>query len=160
MRMFRDLSISRKLLGAFAGLIVILAVANALVFLQLRTIHAAVDSTVSTGQRADELQAVELGMLEMQNALRGYAIAGQPAFLATYREQSAKLDNALASFEHNAEEPAQRQRAADLKADFDTWRATYGEPVITMAQDPATKPQALEMLGRKSLGKLRAGLRP
>jgi methyl-accepting chemotaxis protein len=157
--MFSDLSISRKLLAAFAGLVVILAGANALVFLQLRTIRTVADSTVSTTQRADELQDAELGMLEMQNALRGYAIAGQPAFLQTYREQSAKLDRVLESFQRNSQEPEQSARAAALRGDFDTWRATYGEPVIALAQDPATKPQALEMLGRKSLGKLRAGLK-
>ena len=157
--MLRNMSISRKLSGAFAGLILILVGANALVVHQLSAIRTAVDMTVRSGVRADELSDVELGMLEMQNALRGYAIAGEPAFLKTYHEGSARIDTQLESFRANSDAPEQSARAAALKADFDTWRATYGEPVIALAQNPATKPQAFEMLGRKSLGKLRAGLK-
>ena len=157
--MFDNLSISRKLSGAFAGLILILVGANGLVMQQLQAIHSAVDQTARSSERADELDDVQLGMLEMQNALRGFAIAGEPAFLKTYRDSSAKLDQSLESFRSRSEDPAQVQRAADLKSEFDAWRATYGEPVIALAQDPATKPQAFDMLGRKSLGKLRAGLK-
>ena len=157
--MLKNMSISRKLSAAFAGVILILIGANALVVHQLSAIRAAVDMTVRSGARADELRAVELGMLEMQNALRGFAIAGEPAFLTTYREGSARIDASLESFSSNAEDPEQSQRATALKADFDAWRAAYGEPVIALAQNPATKPQAFDMLGRKSLGKLRAGLK-
>jgi len=157
--LFDNLSISRKLSGAFAGLILILVGANGLVMQQLQAIHSAVDQTARSSERADELDDVQLGMLEMQNALRGFAIAGEPAFLKTYRDSSAKLDQSLESFRSRSKDPAQVQRAADLKSEFDAWRATYGEPVIALAQDPATKPQAFDMLGRKSLGKLRAGLK-
>jgi methyl-accepting chemotaxis protein len=156
---FRNLSISRKLTGAFAGLILILAGANALVLHQLRAIQQVVDANVRSTERAAELRAVELGMLEMQNALRGFAIAGEPAFLKTYRQGSARIDEQLESFKAKADEPAQAERAAALRTEFDSWRAAYGEPVIALAQDPATKPQAFDMLGRKSLGKLRAGLK-
>jgi methyl-accepting chemotaxis protein len=156
---FKNLRISRKLSGAFAGLILILVGANVLVMHQLHAIRAAVDQTVRSSARADELSDAQIGMLEMQNALRGFAIAGEPAFLKTYHESSAKLDKTLESFRSQSDDPAQAQRAAALKAEFDTWRATYGEPVIALAQDPATKPQAFDMLGRKSLGKLRAGLK-
>ena len=50
--MFRNLSISRKLTGAFAGLILILAGANALVLHQLRAIQQVVDANVSSTARA------------------------------------------------------------------------------------------------------------
>jgi methyl-accepting chemotaxis protein len=145
---FKNLSISRKLSGAFAGLILILVGANLLIAHQLEAIHKAVDQTVQSSERADELGEAQVGMLEMQNALRGFAIAGEPAFLKTYHESSSELDKTLESFRSQSRDPAQAQRAVALKTEFDTWRATYGEPVIALAQDPATKPQALPCSGR------------
>jgi methyl-accepting chemotaxis protein len=153
-----NLKIVRKLLLAFAVLIAISSVSDAIVFSELRTIKSAAQNNDRTYDLSMDVQLVMRGMVEQQNAIRGYVIGGDPAFLETYRNSSDEIDGALDRFAANTAKPEQKQRALELKAAFATWRARYGDPPLALARDPAARPQAQALVSGKTLGDLRRRL--
>ncbi|WP_308237925.1 methyl-accepting chemotaxis protein [Phenylobacterium sp. J426] len=67
----------------------------------------------------------------------------------------AITDKALASFIENTSSDEQRARAEKLQQQFAAWRPEYADKPMTLAKDPATRDQAFQILGKKTLGELR-----
>jgi methyl-accepting chemotaxis protein len=158
--MFIDnLKFSRKLISAFAALIVVTLAGDALIFSKLRVIEEASRKNDVTYDLTQDVGAVERGAIEQLNAVRGYLVAGDERFLQTYNEQSAATDKALAEFLTRTSSPEQRQRAERLKADLATWRREAVEQPLVLARNPATRAEAIEIMSRKTLDQVRADMR-
>ena len=154
---YRDLRISVKLGVAFIALIVISAISSATVFASLKKIEdASVSSQRSLALVAQAEQIMTL-VLEQQNALRGYVILGDPKFAKTYAESKEKFDASLEAFEAKTTVPAQKARIIALRGAMADWRSAIGEPALTLMANPAAgREQAGQLLGKKSLTKIRA----
>ncbi|WP_334162335.1 methyl-accepting chemotaxis protein [Phenylobacterium sp.] len=143
---------------AFAAVIAVSVTSNVVVFSQLRHIEELSRLKEVGNDRTLELDVVKTGLIEQQNAIRGFAIGQDPSFEKTYREQVAATDAALDSFIANHRDPHQRQRAEDLQKLFTEWRPEYAEKPLALARDPATRGEAMAILGMKTLGKLRGSI--
>ena len=153
-----NLKFSRKLFLAFATLIFVAMAGDALVFGKINEIRVASEKNDRTYDLSMDVQVMLRGMVEQQNAIRGYVLAGDPSFLESYKENVAKVDQAIEHFASNTSSPAQKERALKLKEQFAAWRVEYGDRPLELASDPATRPQAVAIMGKKTLGQLRTTL--
>ena len=84
MSAFANLPISRKLMAAFAAVVVVVFASSAIVFDRLRVIEWAHDWRVHTIDVLDTLQNAMDAMLDQETGLRGYLITGDENFLEPY----------------------------------------------------------------------------
>jgi len=154
---FKDLNIPAKLGVAFCTLIVVSAISSAVVFASLKRIDEASISSqrsMSLAAQAEEIMAL---VLEQQNALRGYALMGDPAFAKTYGQAKDKFDTRLDAFEAKTTVPAQKERIQRLRTAMTAWRHDIADPSLAAMADPvAGRQQAGQLLGKKSLTEIRA----
>lgn len=152
----KDLKVSKKILLAFAALIALSAVGDGVVLAQLRAIDRSARLNDQAFDLSADVRTIKGGLIEQQNAIRGYVMSGNATFLDTYRQQAAATQAALDHFAANAETEGQRQQTEVLKRAIDGWRAQHADRPLALTDDPATHAQAVAMMSAKSLGGLRA----
>ncbi len=81
---FNNFRIRAKLVIAFGAVIAAYLVATALIMGSLSQLNAASESALRGQLVASKGETLLKGVLEQQNAVRGYALLGDPAFLETY----------------------------------------------------------------------------
>jgi len=153
---FQDLKISTKLGIAFSALILAFAVSSSVVFISLQSIDKASTSSQRSLVLASQAETMMSLILEQQNALRGYALTDDPAFVEVYQDNAAELDKALDAFEAKTTQAAQKERIQKTRAAMADWRRDVAEPTLAAMKDPAGKAQAGALIGKKSLDDLRA----
>ncbi len=153
---FNNFRIRAKLVIAFGAVIAAYLVATALIMGSLSQLNAASESALRGQLVASKGETLLKGVLEQQNAVRGYALLGDPAFLETYNEEKVAFDAALNDFENTTRLPAQKARAEKMREAMATWRAEVGDPAVAAMSDPAGRETAAALVGKKSLGGLRA----
>jgi methyl-accepting chemotaxis protein len=95
-------------------------------------------------------------ILDEQNALRGYALSGDPAFVAVYQANAAEFDKALETFENKTTQTAQKERIQRMRATMADWRRDFAEPTLAAMKDPVVgKAQASALMGKQSMDELR-----
>ncbi|MCR5879030.1 methyl-accepting chemotaxis protein [Phenylobacterium sp. J367] len=157
--MLNNLKISKKLMVAFAAIIVVSTIGDALVFAKLMTIRSAAEKNDRTYDLSMDVQTMLQGLVEQQNAIRGYIISGgDQSFYETYKEHQTAVDQAMNNFEAKTSSPEQKARVQRLQQAFTVWRADYAERPLELARNPATREEALAIMGKKTLGDLRATL--
>jgi methyl-accepting chemotaxis protein len=154
-----NLKISRKLMVAFAAVIAVVTLANGAIFWKVQDSQrysGLVQFGVDRGKNLDE---VEKNLIEQVSAVRGFVLSQDEAFEKTYQEKGAELDTSLDEFIRLHKVPAQVERAGKLRESIKTWRAENAERPMALARDPATRGEAVAILGRKTLSPIRAQLR-
>nr|WP_294816193.1 methyl-accepting chemotaxis protein [uncultured Sphingomonas sp.] len=154
MMSLQNLSISRKLGGAFAVLIVIFVGVGGLVFSNLSSLVIAAAEKEQSLRALEKSQKLLTDVLEQQNAARGFAILGKEEFLKTYQENGEKFGETVAEFKKYSTSPEQHARIDQLVANVQTLRGKL-DHVIELARNPATRGQAGELSGVKMLGDIR-----
>lgn len=95
----------------------------------------AAQNTVATIQKADEsitaaIQA-EKFIVDEETALRGYQLTADKTFLAPYRASEGPFKAQLDLLRHNLEVQHESTQLVDeIKANHDTWRISFAEPLI------------------------------
>jgi methyl-accepting chemotaxis protein len=153
---FKDLRMSAKLGVAFCAVILVSAVSSGVVFTSLKKINEASVSSQRSLALVAQAEAIMIQVIEQQNAVRGYALLGEPRLADNYANAKTEFDTRLDAFEAKTTVAAQKARIRNLRAAMAEWRRDVGEPAMRMAEDPASRPQAAALAGQKSLGKLRA----
>uniref|UniRef100_B0T987 Methyl-accepting chemotaxis sensory transducer n=1 Tax=Caulobacter sp. (strain K31) TaxID=366602 RepID=B0T987_CAUSK len=153
-----DLKVSKKILSAFAALIALSAVGDAIVLAQLRAIDRSARLNDQAFDLSSDVRTIKSGLVEQQNAIRGYVMSGNATFLDTYRQQAAATQTALDHFASNAQSPGQREQAEVLKGKIDAWRVQYGDRPLALSDDAATHDQAMAIMSTKTLGELRTAI--
>jgi methyl-accepting chemotaxis protein len=152
-----DLNISKKLALGFAGVVTIVTVMCVGLALNLHSIKAAVAANDDEVAQLNLSHDVELQLIERMNGVRGFAITADPSFLKAVDTAKGKYDTAMNAWVKAAPEDAVTTGA--IKAEMDSIFADQDEQV-SLAKDPATRPEALEKLGKKGrLNKIRALLK-
>ncbi|WP_369061611.1 methyl-accepting chemotaxis protein [Caulobacter sp. 73W] len=153
---FNNFRIRAKLIVAFGAVIAAFLVATGLILSSLAQLDAASSSALRGQLVAGKGEVLLKGVLEQQNAVRGYVLLADTAFLDTYNEEKAAFDAALNDFENTTRLPAQKARAEQMREAMATWRAEVGDPAVSAMSDPTTgRETATALVGKKSLGGLR-----
>jgi methyl-accepting chemotaxis protein len=143
------LKISGKLVAAFAVILLVFSVQSGGLFLSLNAnLDAAKKNNVSY-LNSNDLDAVLLGVIEQQNAVRAFAATVDDQFLAKYADSGARVDQHLAAFRGRTTRPEQRERAGRLRTAIDDWRHQT-DAQVALLKDPATRDQ-----GRAQVATLR-----
>ena len=154
---FQDLKVSAKLGIAFSALILAFVISSGVVFTSLQAIDKASTSSQRSLTLAGQAETMMGLILEQQNALRGYALSDDPAFVAVYQDNAAEFDKALDAFETKTTQTAQKERIQRMRAGMADWRRDIAEPTLAAMKDPvAGKAQAATLIGKKSMEELRA----
>jgi methyl-accepting chemotaxis protein len=154
---FQDLKISAKLGIAFSALILAFVISSCVVFTSLQSIDKASTSSQRSLVLAGQAETLMGLILEQQNALRGYVLSDDAAFVEVYRDNAAELDKALDAFETKTTQVAQKERIQHMRAGMADWRRDIAEPTLAAMKDPvAGKAQASALIGQKSMDELRA----
>ncbi|MGY2051576.1 methyl-accepting chemotaxis protein [Methylobacterium sp. JK268] len=161
MRSLNTLRIVARLSLAFGSLVAITLVVNALNFVNSRSIEERIGWTEHTHEVLGAVDAVVAAMLNQETGLRGYLVAGEPQFLAPYREGRAGYQVALdAARRLTRDNPGQQARLSDFDRLAQTWMRDVAEREIALMAEPATREQARAMVssgaGKTSMDALRA----
>ncbi|MBO9545304.1 methyl-accepting chemotaxis protein [Caulobacter sp.] len=150
------LKITGKIVLAFVALIGAFAVASTVVFVSLGVIRDNAVAVERSFKLAKYAAHTETLVLEQQSAVRGFLVTGDERFVRAYRESAANFDRDLDTFISRSTRADQIERARHLQALAQEWRTTRADRQIELARDPATRPQALAMIGRGGLDGIRA----
>ncbi len=150
----QNIPISRKLAGAFAALIVIFAGVGMIVFSNLSSLAEAADDKERSLRAMELSQKLLTGVLEQQNAARGFAILGKDEFFKTYEENGEKFFKMVEEFKQVSSGDEQHARADRLVSEVKELRGKL-DNIIRLARNPATRAEAGELSGVKMLGEIR-----
>ncbi|ORE92077.1 methyl-accepting chemotaxis protein [Aurantimonas sp. 22II-16-19i] len=153
---FSHIKTSRKLILAFAAVIVATAAADVVVYSALDTINEKANDNRASYELNVEAEILLETMLEQQNAVRGYLITGNDRFATTYTKAKGEFDKAAATFEARTVSSEQAARIRELKSVVASWRSESAEPQIEFARNPATRGEAFALTGQMGLAKGRA----
>ena len=136
-----DVSVSKKLTLSFAGVVSILLVMCAAVFMSLTSVRgASSDNDESHSELATETTALD-ALVEQQNAVRGFVASGDQSFLAAVDKQGEVFEAALDSLTKLPLDLDERSALANLK-DAAAEIRTQEDGQIALARNPATRVQA------------------
>ena len=153
--MLNNIKISKKLVAAFAVVIVTFLGVSGLVHFNLTQIEdAAADKEQATlvTNAADDLFS---SVLEQQNAVRGYVITGSKDFLDRYNKENGEYAEALKLFRDSNPGEDQLRRVAEFDKVVTAWRADRASVQIKLGSDRATAGQAAQFSSGASMNKLR-----
>jgi PAS domain S-box-containing protein len=158
---FMNLSISRKLMAAFAGVVAVIFVSSAVVYDRLRVIEEAKNSRVHTTHVLEMLQSAMDAMLDQETGVRGYLISGNEGSLEPYHSGSNAFAAAFRKLKDlTSDNPAQQSRLDELNELAPKWRSEVAERAIALMAKPETREdaRALEgsMAGKAAMDLIRA----
>lgn len=158
MSAFANLPISRKLMAAFAAVVVVVFASSAIVFDRLRVIEWAHDWRVHTIDVLDTLQNAMDAMLDQETGLRGYLITGDENFLEPYHRGGKAYAAAFqkikdltsdnpAQQSRTSDNPAQQSRLDELNELARKWRSGFAERAIALMAKFETREDARALEG-------------
>ncbi|SEM77619.1 methyl-accepting chemotaxis protein [Sphingomonas gellani] len=151
--MFRNLSIARKLVIAFAMLITASVISSLSVYSNLKKIEASAAANDNSIVVAEAGKAMMAAVLEQQNAVRGFVVAsGKGDFLAAFRRHRDTFEDAVDRFKHHTKMPDQADRAERLRGMVHEWQALQQRKI---AADTASGFQVLVAADQNDLNAVR-----
>ncbi|TAL44963.1 MAG: methyl-accepting chemotaxis protein, partial [Salinibacterium sp.] len=153
-----NVKFSKKIIVTLGAMIAIFTACNAVIYWQMRTIEAMELRNDLTFDLTIEAQTILRGVVEQQASARGYVLAEDPLVLQQHRESRTLTAKSLDRFISHTSSEEQRVRAIALRAAIAEWQVQHLDRPLALARDPAQRPAAMAMLGRKSLGPIRKDL--
>ena len=143
MSFFANLPIARKLLIAFAAVILAMAATSSIVYQKLRFIEQSAGWTEHTYIVLETLDAAMAAMVDQETGLRGYLVSGENKFLDPYRTGAQSYSAALQKVrELTSDNPAQQTKLQNLDQFAQRWRAEVAEEEIGLMAKPDMREQA------------------
>ncbi len=137
-----NLKISRKLILAFAALILASVGASSFVYFKLNDVEHAIEQVDRSNERTILVQRAYTQLVEFQATLRGYAMTGQESRIEEYRGYFATFTEAITQFRESTALPEQRERADRLIQLANEMRDT-AENAVANNSDPVARSQAV-----------------
>ncbi|WP_183203712.1 methyl-accepting chemotaxis protein [Brevundimonas lenta] len=138
--------VGRKLFLAFASVLTGIAVMGVIVFMQLLALEKAGDARSIANQAVRAASAAEFYLARQENSYRGFLVSNDDYYLERAAAHHASFEGKLTELRE-----IQPDRVAQFDAADKTANAWY-EHVVTggqvLARNPATRAQALAMVGR------------
>ncbi|WP_171013816.1 methyl-accepting chemotaxis protein [Chitinivorax sp. B] len=143
----RHFSIAQKLFFGFACVLAIVAVLVVVTLTNLRLMNKAIDRNEHTLEVIASVEQMQLGLLDAESAVRGFALTGlntvkEPVDkgIAAYQQHTDKLKQLL------AEQPEQLQRLEALSGLVKQWQAESVKPFIDLREKVTTGAAAMDEL--------------
>ncbi|MBC8130874.1 MAG: CHASE3 domain-containing protein [Rhizobiaceae bacterium] len=146
---------ARKLMIAFAVVVLTSVVASSLVFRSLAHIEAVSDLNIRSWELTTSTEEMLFLMIEQQNAVRGYVITGDEKYPTVYENAKTDLTRTAETFKAVTVSDVQRQRVSTLQAAVAEWQARSAEPQLELARNPETRAAAVAMVGKITLAEAR-----
>jgi signal transduction histidine kinase len=150
---FANLPISRKLMAAFAAVVVVICVSSAVVYDRLRVIESAQNKRVQATDVLETLQSAMDAMVDQETGVRGYLLSGDEKMLEPYHKGGDAYIAAIQKLKDiNSYDPAQQRRLDELDELAKKWRSGIAEREIALMAKPETYEDA-RALGGAMAGK-------
>jgi methyl-accepting chemotaxis protein len=161
MSWINNVRVSVKVSAVFAAICLVVGVSTAAIYTSLSTMKTTEHWTVHTYEVLEQLSDVVGGMVNAETGVRGYLIAGEPAFLGPYesgqKQFQAAADKVGSLTSDNA---GQQKRLERVRAHASDWLTNVAQREIALMKDPATQSKARELeasgAGKKAMDALRA----
>ena len=141
-----NLPLSRKLIFAFAAVLLAIAAMGATVFFNLRALSAAGELRSSANQTVRDTAMAEFKLARQENALRGFMLSVDDYYVERVNGHRADFKTALTSIRENGDATMDAQVDV-IEAAADEWFTQIAEQGIALARDPGTRAQAVAMIG-------------
>ena len=143
MSAFANLPVSRKLLAAFAAVVVVIFASSAIVYSRLLVIEGAKNLRVHTTQVLETLQTALDAMLDQETGVRGYLITGVESYLEPYHRGGNAYTATIQKIKDlTSNSPAQQRRLDELNDLAKKWRSGFAERAIVLMSKPETREDA------------------
>ena len=156
-----DLKISAKIALIMAVMLVITVGVSVISLRDIATISEAEGWADHTRELLAAVERMNTAMISRETGVRGYLISADPAYLEP--DRVGRQDFAAAwhvARDLTADNAAQQDRLATLKALADEWTGTVADREIALMKDPATRDEARRLessgVGKAAMDALRA----
>ncbi|MBB5017946.1 methyl-accepting chemotaxis protein [Chitinivorax tropicus] len=143
----RHLSIAQKLFFGFAGILAVVAVLVLITLTNLQLMNKAIDRNEHTLEVIASVEQMQLGLLDAESAVRGFALTGlntvkEPVDkgMATVQQHADKLKQLL------AEQPEQLSRLDAMNGLIKQWQSESVKPFIELREKVTTGAAAMDEL--------------
>lgn len=127
-----NLSIARKLYGAFAAVVAVLVVLGVTFYSCFSSVTEANGWNAHTYQVIDETRGLTESLVNMETGLRGFAIVGDDSMLDPYRQGTDAFMQRLAKAKALTSDNAQQQeRLRRLETQEASWASTFANNLLT-----------------------------
>ncbi|MBK1842632.1 CHASE3 domain-containing protein [Azospirillum sp. YIM B02556] len=141
-----NVSIAKKIAGAFASVVAIALAVAFSSYSKLSFIETSSGWTVHTYEVLEEVSIILGSVVNQETGVRGYLISGDEKFLEPYRTGQRGYADAFARAKQlTADNPAQQARFAEVDRFYQMWRTTIAEKEIAQMARPETREQALAL---------------
>ncbi len=147
MSMLSDLKIERKLMAAFAVVILAIAAMGMTVFMQVNALENARMDRVRASATQREAETAKFYLARQESSYRGFLLSKDVYYLerlAAHGENFGKSLDRIAQLDRSSEDEVRAARAAAAE-----WTKNVVEAGRVLAADPATYAQAVAMVGRE-----------
>ena len=138
-----DLSIAKKVVGAFAILIAISLGGGFINYRKLSFIQTSIAWSEHTYDVLNVNASLITTIVDRETGLRGYLVAGDPVFLSPYQGGAKAFEVAVQRLRTlTADNPQQQTRIAGIEALAKRWQSEIAEPEIALMGQPGTQAEA------------------
>ena len=149
---FRDFQAPQKMVVAFCIVLAAIVGMGGVLHLNMRALERADGEMARANRALSAVEAARFNLSRQENSLRGYLLTGEPYYIlrivTLHQPNFRKAVNDLERL--SEDDPAALARVARLRSAFEAWRRDGAEKALALAIDPATRPQALAMIGEAS----------
>lgn len=152
-----NFSIRTQILSGAGLSLILLVVITTITFYSVGDLVSRLQAVRGTSAMISEARELERLILQMESAMRGFALSGDEQFVSTYRSSSTAFDTTLAALMQSAaQQPEQIKRLEALKAEKTAWVQGVAEQQIPLQREIAngSQPQSA-MLALVQQGKAR-----
>jgi signal transduction histidine kinase len=129
---------SRLVLASFVFAILIASVFGALL-IAVSSLREATQAEADAKDRTVATLSLEKQVLDVEAAMRGYALTQNRSFLRAWRNSKNELESRLGGFDNQFTNGVQRQRARGVVARIRSYVNDYSSPIVNLATtDPAS----------------------
>jgi methyl-accepting chemotaxis protein len=129
-------SLRGRLFGGFGAVLTIMLVIIAAGVWSLLSLEASNNLNAQSNDALRQLSEIRTALVNMETSERGFSLSGQEAFLGPWHVGTQAFDTAFEKLKGlTSDEPAQRQRLADLQQRYLAWRTGAEEPAIQLRRD-------------------------
>ncbi|WP_271083902.1 methyl-accepting chemotaxis protein [Brevundimonas sp. NIBR11] len=144
---FTNLPIGKKLAIAFAAVLLAIGAMGATIFVNLHALAKAGEARSTANAIVRKTATIEFKMARQENSYRGFLVSGDRYYLERLDAHRSDFKAGLADL--RTEGNAEADRLADvIETGADDWYEHVVTPGVALASNPATKAQAVAMVGR------------
>jgi methyl-accepting chemotaxis protein len=158
---FANLPIARKLMAAFAAVILVSAASSFMVYEKMGFIQQSSGWTEHTYVVLENLDTALTAMVDQETGLRGYLLSGDDKFLDPYHKGGEIYTAAFQKVKDlTSDNPVQQERLQGMNQFAQNWRIDLAGKEIALMAKPETREQARAMessgAGKTSMDGIRA----